>query len=84
MTPSGDTSGAVVGDLPGRRFCGVTAESSAPVPAVPPRGVAEPRGRGGAAGGAVPFCRALFPGPARPRAVPLPKAAAAPPPAVVG
>ena len=38
----------VVGELPGLRFCEVIAESLAPVPAVPPRGVVEQRGRGGA------------------------------------
>jgi uncharacterized protein (UPF0276 family) len=36
----------VVGGLPGLRFCEVLAESLAPTPAVPPRGVAELRGRG--------------------------------------
>jgi uncharacterized protein (UPF0276 family) len=36
----------VVGGLPGLRFCEVIAESLAPTPAVPPRGVAELRGRG--------------------------------------
>src|SRR5205085_388395 len=36
----------VVGALPGLRFCEVIAESLHPAPAVPPRGVAELRGRG--------------------------------------